>query len=120
MAPIEESLCIEKHRSICESIDLHEKNVQNQLMAMDKALHLNAVEMERRLEVLNELRKEVISDRGQFIKIDVFAARMEKYDIEVDMLSQRITVIETRLITWAAAISFFVLLITIAMQYFGK
>ena len=91
--------------------------VKVQLNAIDKALVIKTAELERRLELLNELRNEVVSDRTQFV-------RREAYDIIVDTIQKsirgvekRITVIETRSVVWTAAIGVIFVIVQIGMRF---
>lgn len=62
---VDTKLCDEKHSYM-------EKIINHRFDAMDQALKLRSAELERRLESLNELRNEVLSDRNQFMKLDYF------------------------------------------------
>jgi len=81
------------------------------------ALSLASKEIERRLEALNELREEVTSDRAQFIKEDIYAARNKELDGWRNSVDKAIVRIDTKSSTWAVAIVIFVTIIQIALRF---
>lgn len=92
-----------------------------------RALEAAHNDIERRLVQLNQLRDEVISDRNQFVKVEVFdlatreaLARVDTYQKEdaahKDRTNTRLTAIETRLVSYSAAIGFFFLIVQIALK----
>lgn len=62
------------------------------------AIKVAAEGVDRRLEELNQLRKEVISDRSQFVTAPTFKAEMDAVKVELrgkhDGLGQRIDAVE--------------------------
>ncbi len=81
--------------------------------AEHKAVELAAQEMERRVEGLNQLRQDVITDRGQFVRRDLLdglvvqnderlAARDEKLGLLEKALDERLKPLEQSLITQAS------------------
>jgi hypothetical protein len=101
-------------------LEEQDKRMTLRFDALDKALILNRGEMERRLEGMNQLRAEVLSDRGQFTlkgKCD------EKHLALIDwqnLVNKKLTVLETRSITWTAAVGLFFLIISFVMRWIGK
>jgi len=89
--------------------------IHERLNAMDKALKLQAIEIERRLEALNQLRAEVVKDRGQFVKWEVYSS----HNKEVDKLCNRVTAVETKIVTWMGALTFFFLAVQIVIKIWG-
>lgn len=114
--PVNEKLCETKHEALMEYLKQCSKTLDLRFEAADKALTLKSEEMERRLEGLNELRAEVIRDRSQFVKQDVYD--LGKKDRE--LLATRVTIIETRLIAWTSALAIFFLIIQMAIKVFWK
>ena len=53
-------------------IDERQKQIDNKFIELEKASNIASKEMERRLEGLNELRSDVISDRAEFVKTESF------------------------------------------------
>jgi len=58
--------------------DIRHKPIEIRMDMMDKALELQAKEIDRRLEALNELRSEVTQDRSQFVKLGEHDMKMEQ------------------------------------------
>jgi hypothetical protein len=105
------------------------------LAHLERALVLRTDELNRRLEQMNEFRREVENDRDAFIRKEIFEARLESFgrchenmDRNLQMfkdfyqeaharLASRVTIIETRLITWAAAITAIFILAQLALKY---
>ena len=54
--------------------------------ASQTALAVARSEIDRRLAALNELRDEVTKDRSQFVRVDVFEARIEAISKDVRLL----------------------------------
>ncbi len=88
--------------------------VEMRFKALDKATESDRIELERRLADLNKLREDVIKDRIAFITKDTYigtetarALWRETYEAELKAISDRILVIETRSVTWTAAMGIF-------------
>jgi len=79
------------------------------------ALSLSKTELDRRLEDLNELRKSVEKDRAQFVKLETFNFKIEAEDSLIASLDKRITVIETRILTWVGMIGALFFIIQISL-----
>lgn len=93
------------------------KKIEARLDGMDEALGLRTRELERRLEGLNELRSEVIKDREQFLRQEVYNIKTSQYDAWVMQTNKRLTVMETRSIVWTAAIAIGFVVIQIILHY---
>ena len=104
------------------------------LEAMDKALELNARNVESRLQSLNELRSEVVKDREQFLptlmynakhgelerwikSVDSAVNRLSGNDGPITALERRVVIVETKLIAFAAGIITLGTLIQIAIHF---
>jgi len=85
-----------------------------------RALDLSKSELDRRLEELNELRKSVEKDRIQFVKVESFNYKTEAIEHSISSLDKRITVIETRIITWIGSIGAFFLIIQVVLWIWFK
>jgi len=83
----------------------------------DSALKLHAKEMERRLEGLNQLREEVVRDRELLLRREIYDEKTKSCDSLFVSLGTRITKIETRAITWTAAIAMFFVLVNLLFKY---
>lgn len=98
---------------------LEEQCLRNkvQLEATERALLLATRELERRLGELNQLRAEVTSDRSQFVQRSIYEHHLATTSEWREEVSQRLTVMETRSITWTAAIALFFLIVQVAMHF---
>jgi len=83
--------------------------------AMDKAVTVKTEEMERRLEGLNELRKDVVKDREQFVRKEIYESKVKEYDEGMKRLAN----LESKLIAWASAIVVVFALINIGVHLWG-
>ncbi len=88
--------------------------VEMRFKALEKATESDRVELERRLSDLNKLRDDVVKDRVAFITKDTYSGTetaralwRETYDTELKSISDRLLVIETRSVTWTAAVGIF-------------
>lgn len=79
----------------------------------DEALKIKAAEMERRLEGLNELRKDVVKDRDQFVRKDLNESKVKM----IDELNNRVTIIETRLFVWMSAMAVFFVILQVIVHF---
>src|SRR4030043_2337725 len=101
-------------------LEEQEKRITLRFDSLDKALMLNRNEMERRLEGLNQLRTEVVSDRGQFTLRDKCEDKHSDLSKWQDLVNKKLTILETRSITWTAAVGIFFLIVSLAMRWVGK
>ena len=107
-----DKLCLAKHEVIKEKF-----------ASMDKAMELSTKIMDKRLESLNELRKEVTEDRTDFMRKDYYEIRhaeMERWiksvDTAVNKIDTRLTILETKLYTTVAAASAGVIILGSVIQ----
>jgi hypothetical protein len=99
----------------------HERELVLRMKAMERALDLARDEVSRRLGELNQLRGEVISDREQFVMKTIYQTHWSDLTAWREAVSERITKIETRGVTWMAAIGLFSIIVNIALSiYFRK
>ncbi len=94
----------------------HERELAVRLSAMEAALALARDDVARRLADLNQLRREVIEDRDQFVPKNQFEPMMRERDSWRDGISDRVTKIETKGNTWTVAIGVFFVIVQIAMM----
>jgi len=83
----------------------------------DKALKILADQMERRLEALNELRSEVTKDREDLVQKRVYDIQVQQYNTSVENFARRLTIIETRSVTWTAALGTLFLLVQLILHF---
>ena len=67
--------------------DAHKSVHAQEAIARDEA----AKRIDARLEQLNELRSEVITDRGRFVNREAFDAKLEAIDARINALHDQIT-----------------------------
>jgi hypothetical protein len=77
MKEVNGNLCITKHEALRVRIDSVEALSQNR----DE-------ELERRMEGLNHLRQEVMTDRGQFLKKDIQDVRNHFVDVRFQQIER--------------------------------
>lgn len=90
------------------------ESIRERLSGMDKALELQAKEMERRMFGLNELREEVTRDRGQFVLKDSCTLCHK----EIDSNSSRLSILETRVVIYVGVLGFIFVLVQVALKFF--
>lgn len=93
------------------------QRIDERLDGMAQAIVVAKAETERRLEELNQLRKDVIIDRNAFVRTDVYYPRQQALEKDVVALATRQTKTETRSITWTAALGVGFLLVGLLMRY---
>lgn len=105
-------------------LEEHDRRFELRFTAKDEALALArdesnrkleevAAQHERRFEQLNELRKQVTEDRGQFVT-------KERYSIEQSSLSERITRLETRSTSWLWLVPIIINIIGLILIWYYK
>ncbi len=107
------------------SAQQRELNVKHE--AMSSAIELAREEVDRRLGELNQLRREVIDDREQFVSKLQFDPMMKERDAwrdaigeRINLLGDRLTRIETKGHTWTVAIGMFFVVLQIALMIFMR
>ncbi len=88
--------------------------------ALDKAIELSRDEMNRRLESLNQLRAEVMTDRQTLVQRETCESQHKELRNWRDSVNSKLTTLETRSITWTAAVGVFFVVLTFVMRWFGK
>ncbi len=92
--------------------------IEARLNAMEKAVIIATTDMERRLDELNQLRKDVITDRSQFLSLEVFNATLKEWSMWRETTVNRITIMETRAVTWTAALGIFFIVLQLFLYWF--
>ncbi len=85
------------------------------LSAFDKATQLAKENVDERLKLLNELRKDVLEERQQFITAELYHAQDQEKTKWRELVSQRLTIVETRSVTWTSALGIFFTTVQILM-----
>lgn len=102
---VERKLCEAHHKALMCIIDLQVKAINAHLEATDK-----------RVGMLNELRKDVLTDREQFVNKVAHDIKEAVIDKQVSELRDRVTVLETRIVTWISAVGAVLVLVEIALR----
>jgi len=97
-----------------------DKQLDARFVAMNATNDLARVNIERRLENLNELRREVIEDRSRFLTIEIYDAKEAERQVWRDLVNRQITTIQVRNLTWTAAIGVALIVITILINWLGR
>ncbi len=88
--------------------------------SLDKALTLAREEAREKYEHLNALRTEVTTDRGILVAKETCLKLHKDMTVWMGSVDKKLTVLETRSITWTAAVGIFFLVITLVMRWYGK
>ena len=84
----------------------------------EKRFALQNGTIDRRLEVLNKLRQELIADREQFVLRTVYDIKTKWYDEWCREVDEKLTTLNTRSITWTTAIGLFFTILMILLKVF--
>ena len=98
---------------------LHEHDKQNILRfeAQSQSIQAARVDLERRLDSLNHLRDEVGRDRAMFVKLETYNVKTAYYDSWCRGVDEKLTTLNTRSLTWTAAIGVAFTLVQIALHF---
>lgn len=96
------------------------KTIDLRFDSLDKSIILSRDEMNRRLEGLNQLRNEVLMDRSMFMPRETCATQHKDLTDWREAINNKVTILETRAITWTAAVGIFFLFINVVLRWFGK
>lgn len=108
-----QNVCLRLVRTLIEEKD---KQLDLKFKAAKDALDASKVELDRRLEGLNHLRKEVVDDRANFLRASVYETKEKESDKWRADILNRLTIIETRVVTWVTALGFFFILIQVVLR----
>ena len=99
----------------------HERWANEKFASQERALGIAREIDERKHHDLNELRKEVIQDRGQYLQLSVYETKHEMLIRELTLIHKQLDLLEARISTSIAAITAFVLLLQgVAHYIWGK
>jgi len=115
---VDETLCNIRHQRLEDIIHLGFDKMDIRLGSMDKALDLKSRDLENRLHTLNELRAEVIRDRMMFLTKETYDIKTQGYDVWCLGIDKKIVTIETKILTWTAALGVFFVLLQLFLHYF--
>lgn len=95
-----------------ENVTLREY-VEERFRSLDKALGISSLDLERRLAELNKLRQDVVTDRSLYVTEELYQSTERERQIWRELTNARLTIIETRSVTWTTAIGVLFTLIQI-------
>lgn len=103
----------------------HERELREQWEKSHENVHrLGAQDLERRLEVANKFREQIMEERGQFVSRVVYDEQhnslRESVDIRLKVLEQSKSNLEGRMWMMGAGISAVVVMVNLVLHYFGK
>jgi hypothetical protein len=113
-------------RMMCHKFEALEKVMNTRFIAIDDALVLRTEELNGRLKGLNELRNEVVKDRIMFVTKESYDSAhhfleraVTTVDDKTNLVINRLTVVETRAVTWTAAVALFFMIMQIVLHFWG-
>jgi len=115
---VDETLCNTRHQRLEDIIQLGFDKMNIRLDGMDKALDLKSKDLENRLHTLNELRAEVIRDRMMFLTKETYDIKIAGYDVWCAGIDKKVVAIETKILTWTAALGVFFVMVQLFLHYF--
>ena len=113
--------CDKKHGRLCHRID---KKISLQLDAIEKATTIQAIELDRRLDILNHHQAELKSFQDQFVRYDRYEDRMHAIDSWIESAKKdlnRLVVEHERRISkanWIAIVAIGVSVISVIFHFF--
>ena len=85
--------------------------------ALNHSILAAKIEMDRRMNDANNLRGEVLEDRSQYLKLDRFESILGEWSNWRSRFDNRLTIIETRSVTWTGALGVFFVLIQVIIYW---
>ena len=94
-------------------------NDMNNLSNRMSVQETNRVAVESKLVMMSKLQEEVNSGRDIYLKAETYLIKTKYYDEFVSDMKDRVTKIETRSVTWTAAIGFFFVIVQFVLHFIG-
>jgi hypothetical protein len=116
MSKKELTVSLEKYLKAKIKASKREAKIRHKATAL--ALSVNKEVIEARLVNLNELRKEVVDDRVKLVGKDIYYAHIDAERKSTDDILKRLTIMETRSVTWSAALVVFFIIVQIVLRIF--
>lgn len=79
---------VEQIKTVCIKLEAHEKLDLERLAAIDKAMNTAKIEMERRLESMNEFRAQLSKQAASFVNRETIDIKLEKMQEDIDDVKQ--------------------------------
>jgi len=96
-----------------------ERMVDLRFVAAHEALGHARVELDRRLDLLNHAHEQAKQKDAEFVKKSEYDIKTAYYDEWCRGVDKKLTMMETRAVTWTAAIALFFLIIQIGLHIWG-
>lgn len=103
-----------------EKIDALETQMNLRFESLDRALNLAREDASDKYEHLNALRTEVTTDRGILVAKESCIQLHKDLTNWMNVVDKKLTILETRSITWTAAIGVFFVIIAFVMRWYGR
>lgn len=104
-------------KALCVKIDERDKRDDIRHKAIEDAVHTASKDMDRRLTTLNELRAEVTMDRNVYLRRDLFDQFLRETSLWREMVSKKLSALDTRAIIWPTAIGIGLAIFTITLRF---
>lgn len=86
----------------------------------EKVIQVQRDETNRRLAELNKLRAEVTTDRERLVTREIWDSGHRELLVWRDMVNAKLTTLETRSVTWTAAIGFAFVVLDFTIRWLAK
>ncbi len=112
-----------KDRSVYIRNDVYDVNHAQLTTTLNTVLQRIAVNESDRATIISqiayieEIRKEINFFREHYLKVETYDVKTAYYDTFVNTAANRLTAIETKALTWTAAIALFVVVMNFAMFF---
>jgi len=101
-------------------LDALEHQTNLRFDSLDRALNLARDDAKVKYDHLNALRQEVTTDRGTLVAKEQCLRIHKDMATWMDTVNRKLTILETRSITWTAAVGIFFVIVTFVMRWYGK
>lgn len=98
----------------------HVRWADEKFSALDRALIIARDQDGKKFEQLNELRREVTTDRSLFVVRETYDIWRDTLMKELSNVEQRLSVVETRVNVWAAVLAVFMVIVQIVSHFLWR
>jgi hypothetical protein len=96
-----------------------EKRLERETALREDQLRLQAKEYERRLTALNHAHEAAVAESARVLPREIHAAFIKEYDAFKADTTKQLTAINTRSITWTAAIGLGFAILTVVLRFWS-
>jgi hypothetical protein len=101
-------------------LEEHEKLQRVQVEATEKALVLAKEEAQRQYASLNNLRKEYVEERKNFVDRNVYEAKYEATQVELNTIHRKLDDVNGHFTTWGSVVLAVSVILQILLHMFWK